>query len=144
MDTQFIGVTESIGIRMITKHGIRLVIEDRASYKVTKHLIATTSTGEILNVVLRKQVETYYVIFSSSEGSKMQKHCDSSRIKNNDALREQMDSTLVETNMYKRSLFYWAKIYYSQLKKGQKYRELCPVIAINILDFNLFKDLCFM
>ena len=122
------------------RHGIRLVIEDRASYKVTKHLIATTSTGEILNVVLRKQVETYYVTFSSLEGSKMQKkHCDSSRMKNNDALREQL-----ETNMYKRSLFYWAKIYYSQLKKGQKYRELCPVIAINILDFNLFKDLCFM
>ena len=43
-------------------------------------------------------------------------------------------------DMYKRSLFYWAKIYYSQLKKGQKYKELCPVIAINILDFNLFKD----
>ena len=43
-------------------------------------------------------------------------------------------------DMYKRSLFYWSKIYYSQLKKGQKYRELCPVIAINILDFNLFKD----
>ena len=46
----------------------------------------------------------------------------------------------VETNMYKRSLFYWSKIYYSQLKKGREYRELCPVIAINILDFNLFKD----
>ena len=67
MDTQFIG-----------EHGIMLVIEDRASYKVTKHLFAKTSTGEILNVVLRKQVETYYVTFSSSEGSKMQKHCDSS------------------------------------------------------------------
>ena len=60
--------------------------------------------------------------------------------KNNDALCEQIDSTLVETNMFKRSLFYWSKIYYSQLKKGQKYMELCPVIAINILDFNLFKD----
>ena len=65
MDTQFIGVTESIGIRMITKHGIKL------------DLMAKTSTGEILNVVLRKQVETYYVTFSSSEGSQMQKkYCD--------------------------------------------------------------------
>ena len=42
--------------------------------------------------------------------------------------------------MYKRSLFYWAKLYSSQLKKGQKYKELCSVITINILDFNLFKD----
>ena len=77
-------------------------------------LVATTSSNEILNIEMQK--------------------------KNNDALCEQIDSTLVETNMYKRSLFYWAKIYYSQLKKGQKYKELCPVIAINILDFNLFKD----
>ena len=43
-------------------------------------------------------------------------------------------------NMYKRSLYYWARLYSSQLKKGQKYKELCPVITINILDFNLFKD----
>ena len=54
-------------------HGIRLVIEDSDSYEVAEHLVATTATGEILNVVLRKQVETYYVTFSSLEGSKMQK-----------------------------------------------------------------------
>ena len=39
LDTQFIGVTESIGIRMITKHGIRL------------DLIGKTSKGEFLNMV---------------------------------------------------------------------------------------------
>ena len=104
---------------------------------MAEHLVATTATGEILNVVLRKQVETYYVTFSSLEGSKMQK-------KNHDALREQGVSTSVETNMYKISLFYWARMYSSQLKKSQMYRELCPVIAINILDFNLFKVLRFM
>ena len=43
-------------------------------------------------------------------------------------------------DMYKRSLFYWAKLYYSQLHKGQRYNVLCPVVTINILDFNLFKD----
>ena len=43
-------------------------------------------------------------------------------------------------NIYKRSLFYLAKIYYSQLTKGQEYKKLCPVIVINILDFNLFND----
>ena len=76
-------------------------------------LVATASSNEILNIEMQK--------------------------KNNDALREQL-----ETNMYKRSLFYWARMYSSQLKKSQMYRELCPVIAINILDFNLFKALCFM
>ena len=45
-----------------------------------------------------------------------------------------------ETKIYRRSLFYWAKIYSSQLKKEQKYKKLCPIITINILDFNLFKD----
>ncbi len=78
MDNKFIG-----------EHGIRL------------DLVATTSTGEILNVEMQK--------------------------KNND-------------DMYKRSLFYWAKIYSSQLKQIQYYKDLHPVIAINILDFNLFKD----
>ncbi len=43
-------------------------------------------------------------------------------------------------HIYKRSLFYLAKIYYSQLTKGQEYKKLCPVIVINILDFNLFND----
>ena len=103
--------------------GVRSTVEQYAEQLDTqfigKHgirldLVATTSSNEILNIEMQK--------------------------KNNDALCEQIDSTLVETNMYKRSLFYWAKIYYSQLKKGQKYKELCPVIAINILDFNLFKD----
>ncbi len=41
-------------------------------------------------------------------------------------------------DMYKRSLFYWAKLFSSQLKRGQKYNELHSVIAINILDFTLF------
>ena len=43
-------------------------------------------------------------------------------------------------DMYKRTLYYWAKLYYSQLPKGEKYGVLNPVIVINILDFNLFKD----
>ena len=43
-------------------------------------------------------------------------------------------------DMFKRSLYYWSKLYSAQLRKGQKYSDLCPVIAINILDFNLFKD----
>ncbi len=45
-----------------------------------------------------------------------------------------------DDDMYKRSLYYWSKLYASQLKKGQKYSELHPVIAINIIDFTLFKD----
>ncbi len=48
-----------------------------------------------------------------------------------------------------RSLYYWAKLYSAQLTQGEKYKDLYPVICINILDFNLFAQqdryhLCFM
>ena len=45
-----------------------------------------------------------------------------------------------EDDIYKRSLYYWASLYYTQLKKGQKYKALHPAITINVLDFNLFND----
>ncbi|MGH1232933.1 Rpn family recombination-promoting nuclease/putative transposase [Bacillus toyonensis] len=38
----------------------------------------------------------------------------------------------------KRSLYYWSKLYTSQLEKGMSYRSLRKTIAINILDFDLF------
>ncbi len=49
----------------------------------------------------------------------------------------------------KRSLYYWAKNYYSQLKTSEHYTKLMPVVCINILDFMLFDKLagahsCFM
>ncbi|SLM27739.1 conserved hypothetical protein [Desulfamplus magnetovallimortis] len=53
-------------------------------------------------------------------------------------------------NIFKnRSLYYWSKLYSSQLEEGQWYNKLYPVICINILDFELFKEtdryhLCFM
>lgn len=40
-----------------------------------------------------------------------------------------------QANMEKRSLFYWGKLFASQLKAGQDYLELRKTIAINILDF---------
>ena len=41
----------------------------------------------------------------------------------------------------KRSLYYWAKNYHAQLKEGERYTKLMPVVCINILDFILFKDI---
>lgn len=48
-----------------------------------------------------------------------------------------------------RSLYYWSRLYSSQLKEGEMYGRLCPVVCINIIDFHLFKEtgryhLCFM
>ncbi|MFS0644685.1 Rpn family recombination-promoting nuclease/putative transposase [Siminovitchia sp. 179-K 8D1 HS] len=41
--------------------------------------------------------------------------------------------------MINRSIYYWAGIYRSPMKPAMGYKELNPVIAINILNFGLFK-----
>ncbi len=38
-----------------------------------------------------------------------------------------------------RTLFYWAKLYTSELKSGDGYEDLKQAIAINIIDFNMFE-----
>ncbi|WP_245183550.1 Rpn family recombination-promoting nuclease/putative transposase [Lentibacillus salicampi] len=43
-----------------------------------------------------------------------------------------------EYDMIKRSIYYWAGIYRGPFKQKMTYSELRPVIAINILNFNLF------
>lgn len=40
-----------------------------------------------------------------------------------------------ESNMIKRSLYYWSKIYCEQLSSGQNYNKLGRVVCINILNF---------
>lgn len=41
-------------------------------------------------------------------------------------------------DMVKRSVYYWSGIYRGQLKRAMGYRELRPVIAINLLNFTMF------
>ena len=41
-----------------------------------------------------------------------------------------------EHNMEKRSLFHLSKLYIGQLSKRMNFGDICPAIAINILDFN--------
>lgn len=43
-----------------------------------------------------------------------------------------------EKDFAARSLYYWAATYYRQMKKGQPYAVLRPVITFNLLDFVLF------
>ena len=40
-----------------------------------------------------------------------------------------------------RSLYYWSKAYVANLRNNEKYNDLKQVIVINILDFNLLKDI---
>ena len=39
-----------------------------------------------------------------------------------------------------RSLYYWSRLYSEQMKKGNEYGKLNPVICINLIDFVLFKE----
>jgi predicted transposase/invertase (TIGR01784 family) len=41
-----------------------------------------------------------------------------------------------ENNIDRRSMFYWSRMYSRGIKKGQDYKELPNVIAINIVDFD--------
>ena len=43
-------------------------------------------------------------------------------------------------NMKERSLFYWAGLYYTGLKKKGEYKENKRVITINIVNFDIFKE----
>lgn len=56
---------------------------------------------------------------------------------------ERINIEIQFTNQYemvKRSIYYWAGIYRSSMKKGMGYKQLNPVIAINILNFELFNQ----
>ncbi|MCG5102258.1 Rpn family recombination-promoting nuclease/putative transposase [Oceanobacillus alkalisoli] len=57
--------------------------------------------------------------------------------------KEQIHVEIQFTNKYdmvKRSIYYWAGVYRSPLRKSMSYKELQTVISINILNFNLFND----
>lgn len=43
-------------------------------------------------------------------------------------------------NMVKRTLFYWSRLYSSQIKKGENYKNLNKTITINILNFNYIES----
>ena len=44
-----------------------------------------------------------------------------------------------EKNMIERTLYYWADLYYTGLKRGKDYKLNNKVITINILMYNIFK-----
>ena len=45
-----------------------------------------------------------------------------------------------EYNMVSRTVFYWSKLYTSQLSSSDNYKKLKKTISINILDFNYLED----
>jgi predicted transposase/invertase (TIGR01784 family) len=66
-----------------------------------------------------------------------------------DVLAELADGTRVNIevqiknyyNIEKRTLYYWSLKFTRDFKAGDDYANLAPVITINIIDFNYFKDI---
>lgn len=48
--------------------------------------------------------------------------------------------TTDESDIDKRSLFYWGKLYCGQMSQGMHYEDLKPAIVINVLTFNYFEE----
>ena len=46
-----------------------------------------------------------------------------------------------QNDMFKRTLFYWSRLFTAQLQKGFGYHTLNPTITINICDFTLFNKI---
>ncbi|ACL22706.1 Rpn family recombination-promoting nuclease/putative transposase [Desulfitobacterium hafniense] len=45
-----------------------------------------------------------------------------------------------EKNIDKRTLYYWAKIYQSQLQSGMLYKDLARTVTVNVLNFSFLPD----
>jgi len=45
-----------------------------------------------------------------------------------------------QRDFFDRTLYYWSKLYTSELKSGEPYKKLKKAVAINITDFNVFEN----
>ncbi len=45
-----------------------------------------------------------------------------------------------EMDFRDRAMYYWARLFSSGIKSGDKYSKLTPTISLNILDFNIFSN----
>ncbi|SIR27529.1 Rpn family recombination-promoting nuclease/putative transposase [Domibacillus enclensis] len=103
-------------------------------------------TVVFLNAILQKagRDPIQSISFLNIEFSGEYKHDKSSRL---DILaitdkKEQVNIEIQFSNEYdmvKRTIYYWSRIYAAPMKKGMSYRQLQPVISINILNFPLLK-----
>jgi len=104
-------------------------------------------TVVFLNAILqktgRKRIKD--ISFSNTESGGEHKDDKQSRLdllvvtESNESIHVEIQFTN-KYNMIKRSIYYWAGVYREQMRKGMGYKELRPVITINILNFDLFSE----
>lgn len=116
-----------------------------------KQLFGTEKNKEItvvfLNAILNRngRESILDIMFNNTEAGGEYQEDKQSRLDilatTND--NEQINIEIQLTNKYdmiKRSIYYWSGIYRAPMKKKMAYKQLQPVIAINILNFDLFSQ----
>ncbi|EKS8371552.1 PD-(D/E)XK nuclease family transposase, partial [Bacillus cereus] len=98
-----------------------------------------------LNAILHESLSTP-IVSLKIEDPHLHKEYEEDKLSILDILATLQDETKVNIEIQlrntqeivKRSLYYWSKLYTSQLEQGMPYRSLRKTIAINLLDFKLF------
>lgn len=99
---------------------------------------------DFLSAILQIEIKSIEVITDAN----LEKELESNKLGILDIEAKLDENTIVNIemqvinrfNMLERTLFYWSGIYYNVLKKGEDYKEIKKVIAINILDYNEFEE----
>lgn len=94
----------------------------------------------ILEIPIEKvEVEAEVSLEKQLEENKLGR-LDIVAILNNDAIVNIEVQMLNLHNFIETSLYYWSRNYYNDLKAGENYQKVKRTIAINILDYELFKE----
>ncbi len=99
---------------------------------------------DLLNSILQIPIKSIEVVADTS----LERELESNKLGILDVKAKIDNETIVNIeiqivnryNMIERTLFYWSGLYYNVLQKGEDYKEIKKVIAINILDYNEFEE----
>ena len=99
---------------------------------------------DLLNSILQIKIKSIEVIADTN----LERQLESNKLGILDLKAKVDEDTIVNIeiqiinryNMIERTLFYWSGLYYNVLQKGEDYKEIKKVIAINILDYNEFDE----
>jgi predicted transposase/invertase (TIGR01784 family) len=116
----------------------KLIFSDARSKEMLIHLLNSIIVGAKDNPIVDLQIRKTELTPEYLNGKEVRL----------DILAEASDGRRVNVEIQrqsrsyfiKRSLFYWAEVYFQQLPKGGKFSDLCQTICINILEENIFKD----
>ena len=99
---------------------------------------------DLLNAILQIEIKSIEVMADSN----LEKEIESNKLGildikakiDNDTIIDIEIQVINQYNMIERTLFYWAGLYYNVLQKGENYKQIKRVVAINILDYDEFEE----